>query len=196
VVSGKGGKGRGRGSGGGGGGGRRGGPSAPSSEVQAFYRPSFVENPWHALFNEPRTTDLGSTGAVATTAAADAGSQAPPPSDLPVPSQLNLPAPGLPALGRAADALQPAVPPRQEALEALLAEAAELDGVLRGVSDPSLASVISPVIREACSRVRSMIRVSKDSSAAELPPKRSRIALPPPLHAGSSPSAAQLALDE
>ena len=158
-----GGKGRGRGGGGGGGG----------DDGQGFYRPSFVENPWASMLPDDPLGPLALPPAPPA-AAAPPHASGPPAPTLPPPSaQLRGPRP-------------PAPPPPQVA--ELGAATDDLCALLRGVADAGAAAALSPLVRRAAAEARALLDGGAGVEAMEAgadgdveqPPKRSRIALPPP----------------
>ena len=159
---GKGGKGGGK-SGGKGGGGKGGrGHVVGAGNAQAFYSPSFVENPWCKLLpGEPSVFVFTNSGAAANLGSTAASTQLevigapPPPDQLPPPSQLL------------------SAPPA-ERLEKMRSAAAELDTLLCAATDPAKVELLCPIVLESLKRVRAVVTEAGDVSSPVHVPKRSR----------------------
>lgn len=174
-----GGRGGGRGRGGGGG-----GHNGSNGQPSAYFKPSFLENPWAPFFpGEPRVFEFRGAGA----------SAAPAPGMLPFPSHRLAASPGAP------DAARSSLAGEGDAFAALDAEATALAELLqsaRAGAEPGRAERLLPIVRDAFERCRAELHCDGADATSregeegnegvggeadvEQPPKRSRISLPAP----------------
>lgn len=168
-----GGKGRGGGKGGGKGrGGRRGrysqsGGGAAQGEAQAYFKPSFLENPWANFFpGEPRVFDLRDASVQNT------GSQ----------PAVRCSVGDLPSIG--GSSLHEAGLVGGDGAVALSADVADLVTLLQSTEAESHASELAPLVRDLATRCRGVIwtRLGDTVADDEQVPKRSRLSLPPPVN--------------
>ena len=193
FQGGKGGGGKGKGGKGGGGkgGGSKGkGAFGGEQGAQVFYRDSFVENPWRNLLpNDPLALPMtpAPPGSLAP-AAGVSGQSGAKRSDGDVSASVG-PPPGPPPCAATQQA-------GLVSLEELRYASSELSALLEGVTDEELAGELMPHIRALCElaarpRAPTMDPASysyqpvaaaalEDSPEMGLPPKRSRMSLPPP----------------
>lgn len=183
-----GGGGKGKGKGGGGRGGGRGGASAGG---QAFYKPSFVENPWRDLIKDD---PLGPPVSLPSSGMAQGMRQlSVPPASVPQEQRsISLPPPAtsLPVPSRML-ATSPLASPGSLGSAPLVA-LREIGGsiltLIAGVDDAGVASRLLPALAAAREAIQAECGNFSISSAAEdnassietQPPKRSRLALPVP----------------